>query len=321
MLWSHSATKCSNQSAVASKRTSARMGTALLLTLAMMGQVSAPIAPAATAPTDDYGYVSWCYGALGGYLDLYDKVMPEVTRIEKAFPGPDGVAASLKTYPEMRAQARLDLKTFTGAITAAEKASPRPISEYGRAAINKGRTVWAGSDTVNKARLAQVWMSWSPPGDCETRAKTLEKRSNVLGKALIYNAAPTAGTKPEPVPELAPPAPKAEPLMEQASPPPQAVVKETPKPASAAVKPVAKPPTAKTPAAKPAPAAPTVAKSVTTKPAASKPAAVKPAVATTTTAATAKTEIIIDYADPKPCAGRLEPAKRGGKDVLICKPD
>jgi hypothetical protein len=292
------------------------MGTALLLTLAMMGQVSAPIAPAATAPTDDYGYVSWCYGALGGYLDLYDKVMPEVTRIEKAFPGPDGVEASLKTYPEMRAQARLDLKTFTGAITAAEKASPRPIADYGRAAINKGRTVWAGSETVNKARLAQVWMSWSPPGDCETRAKTLEKRSNVLGKALIYNAAPTAGTKPEPVPELAPPAAKAEPLMDQAPPPPKAVVKETPKPASTVAKPVAKPPAAKTPVAKPA-TVPTAAK-----PAAPKPAVAKPPVAVTPTAKpAAKPEIIIDYADPKPCAGRLEPAKRGGKDVLICKPD
>jgi hypothetical protein len=292
------------------------MGTALLLSLAMMGQVSAPIAPAATAPTDDYGYVSWCYGALGGYLDLYDKVMPEVTRIEKAFPGPDGVEASLKTYPEMRAQARLDLKTFTGAITAAEKASPRPIADYGRAAINKGRTVWAGSETVNKARLAQVWMSWSPPGDCETRAKTLEKRSNVLGKALIYNAAPTAGTKPEPVPELAPPAAKTEPLMDQAPPPPQAVVKETPKPAPATAKPVAKPPAAKTPVAKPA-TVPTAAK-----PAAPKPAVAKPPVAVAPTAKpAAKPEIIIDYADPKPCAGRLEPAKRGGKDVLICKPD
>jgi outer membrane biosynthesis protein TonB len=292
------------------------MGTALLLTLAMMGQVSAPIAPAATAPTDDYGYVSWCYGALGGYLDLYDKVMPEVTRIEKAFPGPDGVEASLKTYPEMRAQARLDLKTFTGAITAAEKASPRPISEYGRAAINKGRTVWAGSETVNKARLAQVWMSWSPPGDCETRAKTLEKRSNVLGKALIYNAAPTAATKPEPTPELAPPAPKAEPLMEQATPPPQAVVKETPKPAPA----TAKPPATKTAVAKPATPAPTPAPTAA-KPVATKPAAPKPAVAKPAAAATAKSEIIIDLSDPKPCAGRLEPAKRGGKDVLICKPD
>jgi hypothetical protein len=295
------------------------MGTALLLTLAMMGQVS-PIAPAAaTPPTDDYGYVSWCYGALGGYLDLYDKVMPEVTRIEKAFPGPDGVAASLKTYPEMRTQARLDIKTFTAAITAAEKASPRPISEYGRSAVTKGRSVWAGSDSIAKARLAQVWMSWSPPGDCETRAKALEKRSNVLGKALIYNAAPAPAetrpeTQPTPIPEMAPPAPKPEPLLEQVPPPPQPV-KAAPKPA-AAKPPVAKPAAVKPAAVKPAATAPAPAKTVAPKPTA--PAATGP---TATGKPAAKPEFIIDYADPKPCAGRLEPAKRGGKDVLICKPD
>lgn len=275
------------------------MATALFLALAMMGQ--APIAPAATPPSDDYGYVAWCYGALGGYVDLYDQVMPEVTRIEKAFPGPDGVAASLKTYPEMRAQARADMKVFTAAITAAEKASPRPISEYGGAAVKKGRSVWSGADSANKARLAQVWMSWSPPGDCETRAKALEKKSNILGKALIYNAAkpveqaPASAVEalPEPVPapEMAPPAP-----VEQTS-PPEPVVNEAPKPAPVA-KPVAKPP---------------VTKPATT-PLAPKPAVTKPA-------ASAKAEFIIDFADPKPCPGRLDSAKRNGKDVLVCKPD
>lgn len=269
------------------------MGTALFLALALMGQApsAAPASTsAASAPTDDYGYVSWCYGALGGYLDLYDKVMPEVTRIEKAFPSPGGVEASLKVYPEMRAQARMDLKAYTAAITAAEKASPRPISEYGRAAINKGRSVWAGSETTAKARLAQVWMSWSPPGDCETRAKTLEKRSNVLGKALIYNAAPTTAPAPEAVAPTAP-APIVEAPVKQTPPP----VSETPKPA-----PVAKP----------------IAKAQAAKPAAPKPAAAK-----LISAPKAKAEIIIDPADPKPCAGRLEPAKRDGKDVLVCRPD
>src|SRR3954470_20777768 len=125
------------------------MATAFLLALALMAQdapvstapkVSAPpprTTPAATAPTDDYGYVGWCYGALGGYVELYDKVMPEVTRIEKTFPGPDGFAASMKEYPAMRDQAKKDLVVYRSAIVAAEKASPRPISEYGAAAIKK----------------------------------------------------------------------------------------------------------------------------------------------------------------------------------------
>lgn len=252
------------------------MATALLLALAMLGQ-SPTAAPAATAPTDDYGYVSWCYGALGGYLDLYDKVMPEVTRIEKAFPGPDGVEASLKTYPEMRAQARSDLKLYTAAITAAEKASPRPISEYGGAAIKKGRSVWAGSDAANKARLAQVWMSWSPPGDCEKRAKTLETRSNVLGKALIYNAA-------KPVEPPADVAPVAEPVAEPAM--------------------------AETPAAMPAPEP---AQEPGSQPQAPEMAPPAPLVKADDLAASS--------AESQPCAGRLEPVKRGGKTVLVCKPD
>jgi hypothetical protein len=238
------------------------MGNALLLALALMGQSS--VAPATTLPTDDYGYVAWCYGALGGYVDLYDQVMPEVTRIEKAFPGPDGIAAALKTYPEMRAQARGDLKTFSAAITAAEKASPRQISEYGGASVKKGRSVWTGADSANKARLAQVWMSWSPPGDCETRAKALERRSNILGRALIYNAAKAPNLAPE-----------------------------------ASVEALAAPVAAVEP-----PPAPSVDQAASDGP-----------------APVTKAEFVIDPADPKPCLGRLDPAKRDGKDVLICRPD
>lgn len=112
------------------------MATAFLLALALLAQdapvSTAPTAsappprtqPVATAPTDDYGYVGWCYGALGGYVELYDKVMPEVTRIEKTFPGPDGFKAAMKEYPAMRDQARKDLAVYRSAIVAAEKASP-----------------------------------------------------------------------------------------------------------------------------------------------------------------------------------------------------
>ena len=185
------------------------MANALFLALALLaqdGQASAQTSLNAP-PTDEYGYVAWCYGALGGYANLYDRVMPEVTRIEKAFPGPDGVQAALKTYPEMRAQAQKDLKTFASAITAAEKASPRPISEYGAAQVKRGAAIWQGAGSIDKARLAQMWMSWSPPGDCEKRAKTLEMKSSILGRALNFNAA-SATTQAPATPEQTPaPAP------------------------------------------------------------------------------------------------------------------
>jgi cell division septation protein DedD len=297
------------------------MATALLFALALMAQ-DAPVTtaappprtqPAATPPTDEYGYIAWCYGALGGYIELYDKVMPEVTRIEKAFPGPDGAAAALKEYPVMRNQARVDLKTYATAITAAEKASPRPISEYGAAAMKKGRSIWGGSDNVDKARLAQVWMSWSPPGDCETRAKTLETKSNLFGQALNYNVKSAVPIEPDvgPEPEAeAPPPPP--PAAKPAKPAKIETSAPAPAPKPAAQKPVAKPAaSAPTPAAKPAPK-PVAAET------AKKPLA---PIGSTPAKLPASREIIIDPANPQACAGSLLPAKRGGKDVLICKPD
>jgi len=275
------------------------MATAFLLALALIAQdapvSTAPTAtappprtqPAATAPTDDYGYVGWCYGALGGYVELYDKVMPEVTRIEKTFPGPDGFNAAMKEYPAMRDQAKKDLLVYRSALVAAEKASPRPISEYGGAAVKKGRSVWSGADQVDKARLAQVWMSWSPPGDCETRAKALEAKSNLFGQALNYNVKKDA----------APVAPSAESAPAAKTPPPAA------EPAAPTPAPVADTPTAK-------PVATKTASSLT--PIGATPAAMPIA---------AKGEVIIDPANPQPCAGSLLPAKRGGKNVLICKAD
>lgn len=276
------------------------MANALFLALALFaqdGQASqSPNAP----PTDEYGYVAWCYGALGGYANLYDRVMPEVTRIEKAFPGPDGVAASLKTYPEMREQAQKDLKVFASAITAAEKASPRPISEYGGAQVKRGQSVWQGADTVDKARLAQMWMSWSPPGDCEKRAKALETRSTILGKALNYNNA-AAASKSAPPAEASNSAPSATPAAEPATPPapapaPTPVAESTPAPKPTIAKP-----------------APVKAAPVKTVKAEAKSATKLPPIG--------GNEVIVDPVNPIPCAGSLVPAKRGGRDVLICKAD
>lgn len=273
------------------------MAHALFLALALLaqdGQASAQSSPNAP-PTDEYGYVAWCYGALGGYASLYDRVMPEVTRIEKAFPGPDGVQAALKTYPELRVQAQKDLKTFASAITAAEKASPRPISEYGGAQVKRGAAIWQGADSVGKARLAQMWMSWSPPGDCEKRAKALEMKSSILGRALNYNAASATAQAPgtPPASQPQPEAPAPQPAAEAAAPAPVAVSKpETPKAEAS-----------KPPATTSAPP----------KPKAAAPAKKLPPIG--------GNEIIVDPINPIPCAGSLLPAKRGGRDVLICKPN
>ncbi|MBN9319372.1 MAG: hypothetical protein J0I28_06790, partial [Caulobacterales bacterium] len=133
----------------------------------------APPAPvlgqsAASAPTDDYGYVAWCYGAVSGYVDLYDTAMPEVTRIERAFPTPSTEENITKVYPEQRDAAKASLIAYQDALTAAEKASPQPINVRGGQAVSRGRGIWAAARTVTKAQLGQFWMGWAAPADCDS---------------------------------------------------------------------------------------------------------------------------------------------------------
>lgn len=167
-------------------------------------QPEAPAAAAAStpagAPSDDYQFVAWCYGVLAGYVDLHDQLMPEVTRIESSFRRPGTkLSDDLKVYEDQQKQARSDLKRFQAALTAAEKASVKPINTLGAAALQRGRAVWTPGPDVTKARLAQEWMSWTLPAKCQTTAATLEKRSKLLGASLQANA-----QEPEAQPAAAP---------------------------------------------------------------------------------------------------------------------
>jgi hypothetical protein len=147
------------------------------------------------APNDDYQFVAWCYGVLSGYLELHDQVMPEVTRIESSFRRPgSNLADDLKVYDAQQKQGRADLKRFQAALTAAEKASIRPINTLGAAALKRGRSAWNAGPDVTKARVAQEWMSWTLPARCPETAAALEKRSKLLGVSLQANADEPAAT-------------------------------------------------------------------------------------------------------------------------------
>lgn len=160
---------------------------------------------AVTAPTDDYGYVGWCYGAISSYVELYDRAMPEVIRIERAWPTPSTEENISEVYPAQREEGKRNLVLFARAMQAAEKASPRPIQDQGADAVRRGRAMWTGATSVPKAQLAQFWMSWSPPARCEETAKALETRSLLFGQALSYNANGGA-------PVVAPPPPAETPV-------------------------------------------------------------------------------------------------------------
>jgi hypothetical protein len=157
------------------------------------------------APREVYPFVAWCYGNLRGWLELHDTVMPEVTRIESSFRKPGSkLEDDLKIYADMRKEGRSQLKLFQDALTAAEKASLKPINTVGAEAVRKGRGVWTVAPDTPKARVAQEWMSWALPARCETTAKALAQRARLMGPAFKVNVEPEAEQAPAATPEASP---------------------------------------------------------------------------------------------------------------------
>ena len=170
-------------------------------------EVEYPVPPG--APEDDYGLVAWCFGALDGHMKLYDKVIPEVTRIENEIAKiPGAPPADLQSYKDQRAVGRDTLKQFRGAMEAAEKASAKPIAPYGAEQLKRGNGVWFSiRDSKDQKYLAREWMSWGLPARCLPTAEKLTARSKLFGSALTYNARPAA----------APEAPAADPVGDAVS--------------------------------------------------------------------------------------------------------
>lgn len=178
---------------------------------------AAPAAPAEpeelpyppSAPRDDYGLVAWCYGALSGYLELHDKMIPEVTRIENAYRRPGtSLADDMRTYSDMEKVSKANMKLFARAMEAAERASLQPINTRGAAAVAKGRSGWAGASNLPIRTVAQQWMGWALPARCTPTATALEARAKLMGTAFKANEvpAPESEAAPEatPAPESAP---------------------------------------------------------------------------------------------------------------------
>jgi hypothetical protein len=139
----------------------------------------------AGAPKDDYGLVGWCYGVLDGYLAQHDRVMPDVTRIEKTYRRPgSSLQDDLKVYGDLQAQARIHLKLFTSALQAAEQASISPLRPRGEAAIAKGRAVWAPAANLPTRTVAQQWMGWTLPQACPVAAERLTRNAPLMGAAF-----------------------------------------------------------------------------------------------------------------------------------------
>ncbi len=160
------------------------------------------------APTRPYELSAWCYGALSEYLDIYDRVKPDLRAIDKAFGS--SVKNEKEPYADDIAAYRVELTVLAGAVTAAEKASPSPIQQQGGEAVKSGRAIWAPAETKSGRQLARAWLTWGLPDKCDSTARELTASSAVLGQALKYNAgqetpAPSTEAAPAPAGQPTPP--------------------------------------------------------------------------------------------------------------------
>jgi hypothetical protein len=149
----------------------------------------------AGAPSDDYGLVSWCTGALTGHMQLYNLVKPELDSLPDSKPKETAV---LDAQQMKAGQEYLDL--YKKATDAAEKASPQPIGERGLQQRRMGSSIWnAAMSTADKKARMWTWLGWELPGRCETSAERLYEKSLLSAQALgidLVGGASAAANKP-----------------------------------------------------------------------------------------------------------------------------
>jgi hypothetical protein len=171
-----------------------------LMTADPQAAAAAPPAPAPVqealppgAPTDDYGLVSWCYGALSGHMALYKTVKPELDKLPDSKPQETVIldAEQMKAGNEY-------LALYKRAIEAAEKASPQSISDRGAQARNMGQAIWIPASQADPRTQMWSYLGWELPGQCETSAERLYEKSLLSAQALGIYLVPTgsaAGAK------------------------------------------------------------------------------------------------------------------------------
>ncbi|HTK33907.1 MAG TPA: hypothetical protein VL358_01300 [Caulobacteraceae bacterium] len=168
---------------------------------------SAPLGPVrdadipASAPTDDYGFVAWCHGALTGHMELHDRVRPE---LQKVSPGSDD--------SKLMAAGEEYLALYARALKAAEKASPSNIHNRGAEADAAGYRIWSAARAAEPRTQMWSYLMWELPPRCEIVAKQLEERSTLFAEALR----PDPNAPPGPGPAATERAPADKPALAEA---------------------------------------------------------------------------------------------------------
>jgi hypothetical protein len=147
------------------------------------------------APSDDYGFVAWCSGALAGHMALYPMVKPQLDAMQR----PDEAKDNAKLDQEQLAAGETYLKLYQRALRAAEKASGANLQARKMEAAAQGSRIWSAARAADPQTRMWSWIMWELPARCETAATRLEKASSLLGAALKGGGGEPA--KPENPPE------------------------------------------------------------------------------------------------------------------------
>jgi hypothetical protein len=144
------------------------------------------------APSDDYGFVAWCHGALFGHMELYDMVKPELDKLERS---KAEAADNAKLDKEQQAAGREYLKLYGRALLAAEHASPTAIHARGVQADADGYRMWTAARAAQPTTRMWAWLTWELPARCETAANRLEERSTLFAEALRPQTSDSAASE------------------------------------------------------------------------------------------------------------------------------
>lgn len=135
----------------------------------------------AGAPTDDFGLVAWCHGALRGHIALAAQVG--------------------ESDEEQDTIGREYLRGYDVALAAAAEGRTSDGAAKARAAREAGYNSWEAARTSsNRQTQKDTYLGWQLPGRCEHAAKRLSNNPNLFSAALTTPTATSTGPQPTPSP-------------------------------------------------------------------------------------------------------------------------
>jgi hypothetical protein len=134
------------------------------------------------APSDDFGFVAWCHGALNGHMQLFKVVQKDLN----ALPDPDPRATAAADADMIQAGNQY-LALYTRALDVAEKVNPQNTAARRQEVDKAGASIWAAAETAEPKTRMWSWVMWVLPGRCEYAAERLYEKSMLTGQALGLN--------------------------------------------------------------------------------------------------------------------------------------